>query len=113
MHIEVQDEGPGLTADDMKKLFNKYQRLSAKPTAGEHSTGLGLSIVKKMVENMNGKVWCSSEVGHGALFTLELPTTSVQEEQSEIGKPDFMLSQTAPLVSGNNTVAMQSSSVHQ
>lgn len=113
MHVEVQDEGPGLTADDMKKLFNKYQRLSAKPTAGEHSTGLGLSIVKKMVESMNGKVWCSSQVGHGALFTLELPATSVQEEHNEFGKPDFMLSQTAPLVSGNNTVAMQSSTVPQ
>ena len=72
--IEVQDEGPGLSAEDQKKLFGKFARLSAKPTGGEHSTGLGLSIVKKMVEAMNGKVWCESELGKGATFFAEFPT---------------------------------------
>ncbi|MFC2124885.1 two-component regulator propeller domain-containing protein [Bacteroidota bacterium] len=68
---EIKDEGPGLTKDDMKKLFGKFQRLSAKPTGGEHSTGIGLSIVKKYVEAMNGKVWCESEPGKGANFIVE------------------------------------------
>ena len=68
---EIKDEGPGLTSDDMKKLFGKFQRLSAQPTGGEHSTGLGLSIVKKYVEAMNGKVWCESEPGKGANFIVE------------------------------------------
>ena len=72
--IEVQDEGPGLSAEDQKKLFGKFARLSAKPTGGEQSTGLGLSIVKKMVEAMNGKVWCESELGRGATFIVEFPT---------------------------------------
>jgi signal transduction histidine kinase len=72
--LEVQDEGPGLSAADQKKLFGKFARLSAKPTGGEHSTGLGLSIVKKMVEAMNGRVWCESQLGHGATFIVELPT---------------------------------------
>jgi signal transduction histidine kinase len=71
--IEVQDEGEGISADDMKKLFGKFARLSAQPTGGEHSTGLGLSIVKKMVEAMNGRVWCESELGKGATFIVELP----------------------------------------
>src|SRR6266542_3534502 len=53
VRCEVQDEGPGLSAEDQKKLFGKFARLSAKPTGGELSTGLGLSIVKKMVEAMN------------------------------------------------------------
>jgi signal transduction histidine kinase len=75
--VEVQDEGPGLSAEDQKKLFGKFARLSAKPTGGEHSTGLGLSIVKKMVEAMNGKVWCKSELGRGATFIVEFPTTSL------------------------------------
>ena len=70
---EVQDDGPGLSADDQQKLFGKFARLSAKPTGGEHATGLGLSIVKKMVEAMNGRVWCESEAGKGALFVVELP----------------------------------------
>ena len=73
--MEVQDEGPGLSAEDQKKLFGKFARLSAKPTGGEHSTGLGLSIVKKMVEAMNGKVWCESELGRGATFIVEFPAT--------------------------------------
>ena len=73
---EVQDEGPGLSAEDQKKLFGKFARLSAKPTGGENSTGLGLSIVKKMVEAMNGRVWCESELGRGATFIVEFPTTS-------------------------------------
>ena len=73
VRIEVQDEGPGLSAEDQKKLFGKFARLSAKPTGGEHSTGLGLSIVKKMVEAMNGKVWCESEPGQGATFIVALP----------------------------------------
>ena len=73
VRCEVQDQGPGLSAEDQKKLFGKFARLSAKPTGGEHSTGLGLSIVKKMVEAMNGKVWCASEAGHGATFLVEFP----------------------------------------
>ena len=73
LRLEVQDEGPGISEDDMKKLFGKFARLSARPTGGEHSTGLGLSIVKKMVEVMNGRVWCESELGKGATFIVELP----------------------------------------
>ena len=65
---KVKDEGPGLTEEDKKKLFSKYQKLSAKPTGDETSTGLGLSIVKKFVEAMDGKIWCESEPGKGAGF---------------------------------------------
>ncbi|TAE26217.1 MAG: hypothetical protein EAZ92_10985 [Candidatus Kapaibacterium sp.] len=76
VRVEVQDEGPGLSTEDMKKLFGKFTRLSAQPTGGEHSTGLGLSIVKKMVEAINGRVWCESELGNGARFIVELPMAS-------------------------------------
>jgi signal transduction histidine kinase len=72
VRLEVRDEGPGLSAEDQKKLFGKFARLSAKPTGGEHSTGLGLSIVKKMVEAMHGRVWCESNLGKGAVFIVEL-----------------------------------------
>jgi two-component system, sensor histidine kinase and response regulator len=74
VRCEVQDEGPGLSAEDQKKLFGKFARLSAKPTGGEHSTGLGLSIVKKMVEAMHGRVWCESQPGEGATFIVQLPS---------------------------------------
>lgn len=65
---EIKDEGPGISEDDQKKLFLKYQKLSAQPTGNETSTGLGLSIVKRYVEAMNGKIWCESELGKGASF---------------------------------------------
>jgi signal transduction histidine kinase len=65
---EIKDEGPGLNEEDKKKLFGKYQKLSAKPTGDETSTGLGLSIVKKFVEAMGGEIWCQSEAGNGASF---------------------------------------------
>ena len=64
----VQDEGPGLSQEDMKRVFGKYQKLSAQPTGGEASLGLGLSLVKKFAEAMGGTVWCESEKGHGAEF---------------------------------------------
>ncbi len=74
IRLEIRDEGPGLSDDDKEKLFGKFARLSARPTGGEHSTGLGLSIVKKLVEAMNGEIWCESELGNGATFIVELPS---------------------------------------
>lgn len=71
--LRIRDEGPGLTEDDKQKIFQKFQRLSAQPTEGERSTGLGLSIVKKYTELMNGRVWFESEVGTGTSFNLEFP----------------------------------------
>ncbi len=57
----------------MPKLFGKFSRLSAQPTGGEHSTGLGLSIAKSLAEAMNGKLRCESVFGSGARFILHVP----------------------------------------
>jgi signal transduction histidine kinase len=73
VRVEFIDQGQGISAADMKKLFGKFHKLTARPTAGEDSTGLGLSIVKKYVQALNGAVWCESEVGKGANFIVELP----------------------------------------
>lgn len=78
--VEVQDEGQGLTDEDKRKLFGKFARLSAQPTGGEHSTGLGLSIAKKLAIAMNGDIWCESEFGNGAKFVVKLPAMSVVYE---------------------------------
>lgn len=75
VRLAVKDEGPGISEADMKKLFGKFSRLTARPTGGEDSTGLGLSIVKKIVEFMHGSVWCESTQGNGATFVIELPTS--------------------------------------
>ena len=71
--IQVKDRGPGLTEEDMASLFGPYQRLSAMPTAGEISIGIGLSIVKQMVELHGGRVWAEPTPGGGATFCLSLP----------------------------------------
>ncbi|OJJ23357.1 hypothetical protein BKI52_03070 [marine bacterium AO1-C] len=71
IRIAVKDEGPGISAEDQQKLFGKFQRLSAQPTGGENTVGLGLSIVKKFVEAMDGKIWCESVPGEGACFIVE------------------------------------------
>ena len=69
----VRDQGPGLSEKDMGMVFGEYARLSARPTAGEASVGLGLSIVKRMAEAMGGSVGVESVHGQGATFWLELP----------------------------------------
>lgn len=78
--IEVQDEGPGFTPEDQQQLFGKFARLSAQPTGGEQSTGLGLSIVKKLTETMGGCVWCESTPGNGSTFIVEFPLVTVSHD---------------------------------
>lgn len=72
IRFEIKDEGPGFTPEDRSKMFAKFARLSAKPTAGEHSTGLGLSIVKKLCEFIGAKIRLESEPGKGSKFIISL-----------------------------------------
>lgn len=76
VRCEIQDEGPGLSEKDQQKLFSKFARLSTKPTGGEHSTGLGLFIVKRLVTAMGGEVWCKSELERGSTFVVEFAILS-------------------------------------
>jgi two-component system, sensor histidine kinase and response regulator len=73
----VSDEGEGLTESDKVRLFGKFTQLSARPTANEHSTGLGLFIAKKLVQAMNGEIWCESTPGNGATFFIQFPAVSL------------------------------------
>ncbi|WP_420318448.1 ATP-binding protein [Ekhidna sp.] len=73
LNMEVIDNGPGFSERDKKKVFRKFQRLSARPTAGESSTGLGLSIVKTLIELLNGSVDLDTAEGHGAKFSVMIP----------------------------------------
>jgi signal transduction histidine kinase len=82
VNITVQDHGPGFSDEDKKHLFKRFNRLSARPTGGESSTGLGLSIIKKLAELMNGSLSCHSIHGQGAAFTLCLPAASATVTQN-------------------------------
>jgi signal transduction histidine kinase len=73
IELMIQDHGPGFSESDLKKVFNKFQRLSARPTDNESSTGLGLFITKKVVDKLNGSIVLESEFGKGSTFTVNLP----------------------------------------
>jgi two-component system sensor histidine kinase/response regulator len=70
--VKLKDEGPGISKEDQKKLYQKFQRLSARPTGGESSTGLGLSIVKALIEKMGSELFCESDEGLGATFVVKM-----------------------------------------
>ncbi|MEQ8302932.1 MAG: tetratricopeptide repeat protein [Cyclobacteriaceae bacterium] len=69
----VHDQGPGISDEEQKLLFKKFHKLSARPTRGEVSTGLGLSIVKVLMEELGGTMHVQSELGKGSIFTCSLP----------------------------------------
>jgi signal transduction histidine kinase len=71
--LEVEDQGPGIQQQDRSRLFHKFAPLTARPTAGESSTGLGLSIVKTFTENMHGTVLCPPHPT-GAIFVVTFPS---------------------------------------
>jgi len=71
--FSVKDEGPGISDEDQAKLFQHFQKLSARPTAGESSSGLGLAISKKMIQAHEGSLKVDSQLGSGATFWFEIP----------------------------------------
>lgn len=73
--IEVQDEAGGFLPEEKENIFQKFQKLSARPTAGESTTGLGLFIAKSMIEKIGGKVTCTTTAKIGSVFSVELPKT--------------------------------------
>jgi signal transduction histidine kinase len=79
LRISVRDNGPGFTPEDQKRLFKKFQRLSAKPTAGETSNGLGLAIVKLLVDQLSGNISLDSTPGQGTQFNILLKCHSEYE----------------------------------
>lgn len=81
MEMVVSDSGPGFSEEDKLHAFTRYGRLSARPTGGETSTGLGLSIVKKLTELMGGRINLES-TGSGAVLSVHLQGGSFQSRQN-------------------------------
>jgi signal transduction histidine kinase/CheY-like chemotaxis protein len=71
--VSVHDAGPGIKEDELPKLFRPFQRLSAKPTGGEDSHGLGLAVARKIVDLHFGRIWVENQETGGAVFSFALP----------------------------------------
>ena len=78
LKIEVRDEGMGIMEEEQDKIFQKFQKMSNKPTAGESSSGLGLSIVKTLVEQLKGTIEFESKPGKGTSFRVMLPVLTLK-----------------------------------
>jgi CheY-like chemotaxis protein len=111
VEITVKDNGKGIPTTDMEQLFTAFSRLSVKPTAGESSNGLGLCIVKSIVEAHRGNIFVESTVGKGTSFRVSLPgkatPTPIRRASTDIAKRLDVVSkekQLRILLADDNTV---------
>jgi len=77
--FHVQDQGQGIPEQEHKKLFDAFTRTSVRSTGGEASTGLGLNIVKKLIEGHGGKIWLKSDIGKGSTFSFSIPHLKISQ----------------------------------
>ncbi len=73
--VEVTDDGQGIEPNDLEKIFNRFVQVKRNVGPGEHGTGLGLTIVKGLIELHNGNITAQSQPGRGSTFTFTLPKT--------------------------------------
>ncbi len=76
--VSVSDQGQGIPASELPKMFQYFGRTKVQPTAGEASTGLGLAIAKRIVEAHGGKIWVESQEGKGSAFIFTIPVSSLK-----------------------------------
>jgi len=74
--IEVEDDGPGISARDQERIFERFYRVDKARTRGSGGAGLGLAIVKHLVELHGGRVTVDSSPGRGSKFTISFPVST-------------------------------------
>lgn len=71
--VAIKDQGVGISKADQKHIFDKFYRVPSGNLARSRGTGLGLSLVKQLMEQQNGRISVTSELGSGSTFTLYFP----------------------------------------
>lgn len=86
LELSVQDDGPGIPAEALDRVFERFYRVDKARSRDQGGTGLGLSIVKHIVQAHGGEVWAKSELGKGTTFFFTLPTgqAAVSADQQSI-----------------------------
>lgn len=79
----VHDEGVGISDKDQKMIFTRFFRVEEEAAKGIPGTGLGLFIIKELIEKMNGKIWFESKLGQGSTFSFSLPLARTYSLKSE------------------------------
>lgn len=81
--VSVSDDGPGLSKDEIEKVFDRFVQVNKPRETQEHGTGLGLAITKELIEMHNGKLWVDSLPGEGCCFNFLLPKVTPETKQLE------------------------------
>jgi len=84
--VRVTDTGIGIAAGDQVRLFEKFYRVKRRDTIGIQGTGLGLTIVKSVIERHGGKVWVDSELDRGSMFYFSLPLGEIGLSEAEVSQ---------------------------
>lgn len=98
VQLYVRDTGPGIPAEDIPHLFQKFYRVDNSATRTIGGTGLGLFICRKIVELYQGRIWVDSELGKGSTFYINLPRLSTQKAE-ELKKTEESSTVLAPITS--------------
>ena len=91
LEFSVKDDGTGIMKENLDKLFNVDTKFTSEGTAGEKGSGLGLSLVKEIIEKHGGNIWVESEYGHGSDFKFTLPIASANILLIDDSKTDRLL----------------------
>lgn len=83
LRFTIEDTGPGIREEDMKKLFEPFQQLHSRIDKEVEGTGLGLALTKKIIQLHGGRIWCESEWGKGSRFIFTLPAGRLTQELKE------------------------------
>lgn len=86
LFISVEDSGQGIKSENIKRLFNKFDRLDIERNTTTEGTGLGLAITKKLIDLMNGTINVESQFGKGSIFVAQIPQRISKMMSNEIGK---------------------------
>jgi signal transduction histidine kinase len=86
--IAVHDTGIGIAAEDRERIFDAFQQAGTAAEGEQEGTGLGLALVKRLVELHGGRIWVESSLGAGSTFTFTLPVRQSEARSEETPEPD-------------------------